>query len=161
MKTQKFITNYMGYTIEVILTLPLECTKTYSSIPESFWDECSEDIENGDNGENFQDIPNDDLYFTGDGFKLSGSWRRLDLPYELIKRLVMWRNNCFTPSDFPLQLFITYFGEKAGKDYHSKWIDRKGDLLDMFGCFVSAPEDGQTFCNMVMEQVEQYENQKK
>ena len=44
-------------------------------------------------------------------------------------------------------------------EYHDRWVNHcKENLLDMFGTFVSDYEAGQLFCNMIMEQVEQYEN---
>lgn len=159
MNSQKLTTHFNNNKVEVTLNLPSGCDKTYSSVPDTISDIFCEEIECEELSGTFQNEADDELNYGGEGFELSGSWRVLELPYELIYRLVMWRNNHFTPSDFTLELFIKNFGEMAGNEYYLKWLDQKGDLLDMFGCFVSDPEDGQTFCNMVMEQIEKYEKQ--
>lgn len=87
----------------------------------------------------------------------AGSWRVMQFDYNTIYRIVMWWNNYYILEDLNPDLFIKYFGKEKGMYYYDKWIFCQQNLLDMFGNFVSEQLDGQTFCNMLMQLIEQYE----
>lgn len=154
MRTQKFISPCDGHRVEVIINIPDDCDKTYDTVPDPVADNFCQDIEMEERSGTFQDVPDD---FFGEEYKLSGSWRILEPDYELIYRIIRWWTNHYNISDFNRNLFIQHFGEISGNDYYDQWIGCGEDLMKMFGRFVGNREDGQTFCNMIMEQVERSE----
>lgn len=158
---------YCGHLIEVTFTSVIP-GNTLQQIPDSVYDNIMEALkENVVEGIFTEEETGDNLYIPGEGDRdddevytvYAGSWRVIEMDFNLISRLVMWWNNGYSEKLFTYDLFIRHFGEKAGPEYYVKWLDRKEDLIDMFSCFVSEHEDGQIFCNMIMEQVRQYEQE--
>lgn len=164
---QIFTDYYCGHLIEVTLTSVIP-VNIIQQIPDSVYDTVMELLkENVTEGKFTEKDTGDNLYIPGEGgcdddevyTVCAGSWRIIELDFHLVSRLVMWWNNGYSKKLFNRDLFIRHFGEKAGAKYYVEWLDRKENLIDMFGCFVSEHEDGQIFCNMIMEQVRQYEQE--
>jgi hypothetical protein len=60
------------------------------------------------------------------------------------------------------ELFIRYYGRNFGAHFYSKWVHScKFNLLEMITYFGWDRENGQKFCDMVMEQVVKYEKRDK
>lgn len=168
MPPQVLTDTYCGHQIEVTFTSVVPYCKL-TQIPDDVYDYLNEDLKGnvtsgvfpdkekggGEIGDEvYPDTGSNGIYAT-----FEGSWRVVELPYNLMSRILMWWNNGYTPGSFSRELFVRNFGEEAGTEYHARWLERKENLLDMFGCFVSDQEAGQKFCDMVMAQVEQYEEE--
>lgn len=159
MKNHNLYMTCLGHNVEVSLDLPENCRKTYDHIPCTVVNEFLEAVECGVRKGTFANVPDDEMSTIGEGYSLSGSWRIVSFDYGILSRVMMWWNNDYCAEEFDRELFIRYFGQEAGCEYHDRWVNQcKENLLDMFGTFVSDYEAGQLFCNMIMEQVEQYEN---
>lgn len=164
---QIFTDYYCSHLIKVTFTSVIPAN-TLQQIPDSVYDNIMEALkENVSEGKFTEEETGDNLYMPGEDSSddnevytvCAGSWRIVELDFHLISRLVMWWNNSYSKKLFNYDLFIRYFGETAGTEYYVEWLDRKENLIDMFGCFVSEHEDGQIFCNMLMEQIEEYEKE--
>ena len=93
----------------------------------------------------------------------SGTWRIIKpLDYKMLLRVVMWKYNCCIDESLTEELFIKYFGGCDGRHFYSKWrYTIKFDFMEMIGYFRSNGNKGQIFCNMVMEQINKYENRER
>jgi hypothetical protein len=74
----------------------------------------------------------------------------------------MWKYNCCIEESLTEEVFIEYFGGNDGRHFYSKWkYTLKFDFMGMIGYFRSNGNDGQIFCNMVMEQINKYEDRER
>lgn len=169
MPPQVLTDTYCGHLIEVTFTSVVPYCKL-TQIPDDVYDYLNEDLKGNVTSGVFPDEEKGggkvrDLVYLADQGKeivasFEGSWRVVELPYNLMSRILMWWNNGCHAEELDCELFVSYFGREAGEAYYDRWISHyKKNLLDMFGCFVSDHEAGQKFCNMVMAQVEQYEKE--
>lgn len=168
MPPQILTDTYCGHPIEVTFTSVVpHCTLT--QIPDDVFDCIMEDLKENVTSGVFPDKEKgggeigDEVYpeTGGNGIyaTFEGSWRVVELPYNLMSRILMWWNNHYTPGSFSQELFARHFGKEAGVEYHQQWLGCKDNLLDMFGRFVGDHNAGQKFCNMVMAEVEEYEKE--
>lgn len=169
MPPQVLTGDYCGHLIEVTFTSVVPYCKL-SQIPDEVYDYLMEDLKESVTSGVFPDEEKgggeigDEVYpdtgSNGIHATFEGSWRVVELPYNLMSRILMWWNNGYTSRSFDRELFVRNFGEEAGTEYHARWLERKENLLDMFGCFVGDHEAGQKFCDMIAEQVCKYEQRK-
>lgn len=167
MPPQVLTDTYCGHRIEVTFTSVVPyCTLT--QIPDDVLDCLMEDLKDNVTSGTFSHEQTGDTIHPDNGDKsiyatFEGSWRVVQLPYDIMYRIVRWWWTVYDrPTVFDRAMFDRYFGPEAGGLYHDSWVNVwKGDLLDMFGCFINDPQAGQTFCNMIMQQVEQFEKEVK
>lgn len=141
--------SFLQHTIEVSFTLICE---TIEFIPDSVKQEILNQLSDTDNGEFCAEQ-------TG-GY--TGCWRIMPtLPAVLMYDIVMWDYNHYQQESLNEELFIHNFGNLNGKHFYNKWVHtHKKNLLLMIAYFGKDLNHTQTFCNMLMEQVEKYKNNK-
>ncbi|WP_195594667.1 hypothetical protein [Bacteroides fragilis] len=163
--SQNLTGHIYSHLIQVTLTSVIPENKL-TKIPDSVYDWIVDHLElNCVEGEFTEEQTGDNIYFPSEENKhgtdvytvVAGSWRIIQLEYNTIYPLIMWWNNHYTSEDLNLEHFITFFGKEMGTLYYAKWIGCKHNLIDAFGIFTGKQEDGQIFCNMLMQQVEQYQ----
>lgn len=92
----------------------------------------------------------------------TGSWRIIQPNFELLLRLIMWRNNYFQNESLTKDLFIQYFGINNGNHYYGKWAHEfEGNILKMICYFKTSHGHGRIFCDMMLKQVEEYEKRER
>jgi hypothetical protein len=80
------------------------------------------------------------------------------LSHQLMWRIVRWNYNRYPEESLTEECFIKIFGGCFGKHFYSKWVHTyEFDFMKMVGYFGTSTDNGQKFCDMVMETVEQYE----
>lgn len=159
------LTGYIyGHLIQVTLTSVIPENKL-SQIPDSVYDWIVDHLElNCIEGTFTEEQTGDTIYIPSEDNKyrtevytvVAGSWRIIQLDYTIICRLIMWWNNHYKQEDLALEYFITYFGAEMGTHYYTQWVACKHNLIDMLGMFTHKQEDGQIFCNMLMEYIQQF-----
>ena len=153
---------YFGHRIEVTFTSIIPYN-LFTQVPDDVLDSVGKDLKKNMVSGTFSDDHTGDMVTPADGSgdvytTFAGSWRIVELQFELMSRIAMWWNNGYSAGEFDCASFIRHFGEKTGRKYYDRWVNHcKENLLDMFGTLVSEQEDGQLFCDMVMQQVELYE----
>lgn len=96
------------------------------------------------------------------GEHCSGTWKIQPLNFRLMLRLANWDyNHVHTTEGLTLELFQKSYGNVIGAHYYGKWCEFKFDFFKMMRYFSRYTDAGQTFCNMVMKQVESYEEKKR
>ena len=96
---------------------------------------------------------------TGDGY--SGTWKIQPLNFQLMLRIANWDYNCVRATEgLTLELFQESYGKVIGAHYYGKWREFKLNFFKMIRYFSQYMDAGQTFCNMVIKQVEKYENKR-
>jgi hypothetical protein len=84
------------------------------------------------------------------------------LNHQLLWRIVLWEYNRYSEEALTEELFIRYYGKYDGSHFYSKWVyTYEFNFMKMVGYFGSSTGNGQKFCDMVMEQVEKYEQRVK
>jgi hypothetical protein len=83
------------------------------------------------------------------------------LRHELIWRIALWEHNRNMDETLTEELFIRYYGGCFGSHFHSKWKHYDCNFMKMAGYFGNSTENGQKFCDMVMEQMFKYEQREK
>lgn len=161
MPTQKLMSNFIGNKVEVTIETPRDCDKTYTSVPFSILDDFAEKIECGSNQGNFTDLPDDELSTGDQGYMLSGSWRIIVIDYEKICRILSWEYNFSQSEVLTEDIFVRYFGGVMGRHYYDKWMNLyQNNLHDMLVYFGNSRNEGQLFCDMLVEQMLKYEQRK-
>jgi hypothetical protein len=85
-----------------------------------------------------------------------------ELNHQLLWRIGMWQYNRCQEESLTEELLIRYYGKAFGSHFYSKWLQTyKYDFMNMITYFGHDIENGQKFCDMVMEQVKQYEQREK
>jgi hypothetical protein len=79
------------------------------------------------------------------------------ISHALLWRIVLWEYNRGIDERLTEELFIRYFGQCDGSHFYSKWKHYDYNFMKMIGYFGSSTDNGQKFCNMVAEQINQYE----
>jgi hypothetical protein len=79
------------------------------------------------------------------------------LSHQLMWRIVLWDYNRYQDESLTEELFILYYGKCDGSHFYSKWKHYNFNFMKMVGYFGTSTGNGQKFCDMVMETVEQYE----
>jgi hypothetical protein len=82
------------------------------------------------------------------------------LNHQLMWRIVLWEYNRYAEEALTEELFIRYYGKCDGSHFYSKWKYYDCHFMKLIGYFGSSTENGQKFCDMVMEQVIKYEQRK-
>ena len=96
------------------------------------------------------------------GVQCSGTWKIQPLNFQLMLRIVNWDYNCVRATEgLTLELFRKSYGNVMGTHYYGKWCEFKFNFFKMIRYFSQYTDAGQTFCNMVMKQVEGYEEKKR
>lgn len=97
-----------------------------------------------------------DFYQMGVSFR--GSWRILELDFRFMEKIVLWNYNNYQEEMLSKELFEKYFGSHDGSHFFEKWeYSFKRNLIEMITYFRGEPQNGQKFCNMLMEQVQKYQ----
>lgn len=163
MPPQVLTETYRGLRIEVTLTSVVPYN-LISHIPEDILNNIEKGLKNNMTSGSFADDHTGDMVKPTDSSSeiyttFSGSWRIVELSFKLISRIIRWWNDGHKAEEFNCALFARYFGKESGPEYYNRWVGHcKENLLDMFGTFLSDNEDGQKFCDMIMEQVVKYES---
>ncbi len=145
---QVLIESFLQHPIEVSFTA-LRDQEPIQFIPDSVKEEILNQLSDSGEGE-----------FTAEqtgGF--GGTWRTIQLGHNMLHRLAMWIFQVY-PEDMKLKEadFIKWFGEFYGKNLFERWINYyKCDFMQMITHFGPDSDKGQTFCDMVMEQLNKYE----
>jgi hypothetical protein len=85
-----------------------------------------------------------------------------ELNHCLLCRIARWQYNRYSEESLTQEVFIKYFGGNFGTHFYSKWVDTyKFNLLEMAAYFGHDIENGQKFCDMLMEQIIKYEKRDK
>lgn len=88
---------------------------------------------------------------------LDYKWRLLELDYNVIGNLALWEYNQNSEEGLSLMLFQQYFGKNMGKHLYYKWLyPAQKNIFWMMRYFKFEPDQGQIFCNMLMQQVKLY-----
>ncbi|KAA6302819.1 MAG: hypothetical protein EZS26_000989 [Candidatus Ordinivivax streblomastigis] len=82
------------------------------------------------------------------------------LNHQLLWRIVLWEYNRYQEESLTEESFIQYYGGCFGSHFYSKWRYYDYNFMKMIGYFGGSTENGQKFCDMVMEQVIKYEQRK-
>lgn len=82
--------------------------------------------------------------------------------YSLLIRISMWNYNYSQEERLSKELFAKYFGNRMGEHYYDKWISTcEQRFMKMIAYFGQDSKEGQTFCDMVAEQIQKYEQRLK
>lgn len=144
---------YYGHTIRVdFATTPgsEELELIPDSVKEIIFNNLAEDNDSGE--------------FTEEdtGERYSGTWKIQPLNFQLMLRLANWDYNCVRATEgLTPELFRKSYGNVMGAHYYGKWCEFKFDFFKMMRYFSRYTDAGQTFCNMVMTQVEKCEEKKR
>lgn len=97
---------------------------------------------------------------TGEGY--SGSWWFQPLSFQLMKRIAVWDYYCVRATEgLTLKLFQETYGTAVGTHFYDKWCEFKFNFFKMIRYFSPGDNAGQLFCNMIMKQVEEYEEKQR
>lgn len=156
---QTIAETYYGHKLVVTfdrVTPYCKITSLPDSVKEIIFDTLAEDSLCGSFTEEETGDTMDDEYCA-----FSGSWSIVELDYELLFRIGSWNYNRHQDESLTQELFEENFGKVQGAHYYSKWIDYyKQHLINMVGYLSSNPVEAQTFCNMVIQKIKQYEQRK-
>lgn len=143
---------YYGHTIQVDFTITpkdKELEFIPDSVKEIIFNNLTEDVNSGE-------FTEED---TGDGY--SGKWKIQPLNFQLMLRIVNWDYNCIRATEgLNLEQFQKSYGNVMGAHYYGKWCEFKFNFFKMIRYFNQYMDAGQTFCNMLMVVVEDYEEKK-
>lgn len=150
---QTLTEEYYGHIIEVEFTTTPE-SKDLEFVPDSVKEVIFNNLtDDSDSGEFSEEE-------TGDGY--SGTWKVQPLNFQLLLRIVNWDYNCVRATEgLTLELFQKSYGNVMGAHYYGKWCEFKFNFFKMIRYFNQYMDAGQTFCNMVMKQVEGYEEKRR
>ncbi|MDR3266002.1 MAG: hypothetical protein LBT24_00315 [Tannerella sp.] len=84
-----------------------------------------------------------------------------NISHTLMWRIVLWEYNRNMDETLMEELFIRYFGKCFGSHFYSKWKYYDCSFMKMVGYFGTSTENGQKFCDMVLEQITKYEQRNK
>lgn len=91
-----------------------------------------------------------------DGY--SGTWSIQPLVFSVMKRIVRWHYyTAHANEGLTLKHFQDAFGTVAGEHFFNKWHEFQFNFFSMIGYFNLETNNGQIFCNMVMKQIEEFE----
>lgn len=167
-ETKQILTDtYCGHVIEVTFTSVIP-ENTLTQIPESVYECILEQLqEDNVEGDFTEEETGDSIYIRkgeedDDGKDIytvvAGSWQIIPLDYNIISSIANWEYNYSSKEALTEELFKQYFGNLQGKHFYEKWIyTAKKNVLSMIHYFKESPDKGQIFCNMLMQQVKQYQ----
>lgn len=88
----------------------------------------------------------------------SGTWRIQPLAFSVMKRISTWSYHIpQTNKGLTLESFQNAYGAVAGEHFYHKWHELQFYFFSMISYFGHEVDNGQIFCNMIMEQVEEFE----
>lgn len=77
-------------------------------------------------------------------------------------RISTWNYNYSHDERLSKELFTHYFGNRMGGHYYDKWISTcEQQFMKMIAYFGVDSKEGQAFCDMVIEQMQKYEQRLK
>ena len=77
-------------------------------------------------------------------------------------RIANWDYNCVRATEgLTLELFQESYGKVIGAHYYGKWCEFKFNFFKMIRYFSQYVDAGQIFCNMLMKQIEKYEEKQR
>jgi len=175
MKTIQYTKYLYGYLIEITLdNIQIEWIKPEealynidwsSSIPDNIRELIIRGLEEDDTGGSFnhKDTKDDiDFDYYQMEVSFSGSWRILKLDFSLMTNIALWNYNHYQDEMLSKEVFIKYYGEYYGSHFYEKWeYAYERNIIKMFSYFRGEPDNGQKFCNMLIEQVQKYLNRTK
>lgn len=88
-----------------------------------------------------------------------GTWRIVRTDHSQLHKIAMWEQKVY-PIDMCLKEsdFIKWFGKFDGTNLYERWINYyKCDFLSMVSHFSPQNDNGQPFCDMVIEQANKYQ----
>lgn len=155
MKSQKLYESCLGFRVEITIETATEENNAYEYIPASVLCTVAEKVECGERKGTFANLQDDDA---NKEHLLSGSWRVIEIDYGIICRVLNWKYNFAQSERLTEELFIRYFGGVMGRHYYAKWnAEYQHDLYKMLSYFGTSPADGQLFCDMIAEQMNNFE----
>lgn len=157
MAPQIITEQYYGHTLEVTIneTNPPELKVEF--VPDSVHEHVFRLLETDDKAGDFTHDETKEIFIKQE-VSYSGSWRIIELDYNILIRLVMWNANRYPEESITKQLFIEYFGDNYGTHFYGKWTGEcNHDILKMIGYFRSNHNHGQIFCNMLFNLITKYE----
>lgn len=93
-----------------------------------------------------------------DGY--SGTWSIQPLAFSLMKRIVTWHyHTAHASKGLTLELFQQAYGTVSGEHYYHKWNELQFNVFSMISYFSLEAANGQIFCNMIMKQIEELEEE--
>lgn len=163
MQTQVFVESYYMNRVQVTINSVIpeqKLTEVPDSVKESIINNICEEGKSGTFG--YEDCRQLISREKDMWEKYSGSWRVIELDYEFLRMISLWKNTHSQDEALTEDLFIKYFGVIDGKHFYGKWMySFKRDLMEMISYFGRETTKGQIFCDMVMNQVNKYKKRKK